>query len=93
MQEVEVGVAGMVAASQASNFSADDSPSDRRAQIARGDRGNAQAVAGLAAGGVGVIVGIALLASGAKKRRGSTSTAVVPFVRRGLAGVHVAGRF
>lgn len=82
--------AGMARAHAAEDFSATQTPDERRAQIGRGLAGNDMAIAGAIAGGVGVITGAVLVGLGAKKRRNAT---VTPTASRRGAGLSLSVRF
>lgn len=91
---VGVGAAGMVAASRANEFDPAQTPPQRREQIARGERGNVQAVVGLAAGGALTVVGVVLVATGAAKRKRSASkVALSPMRTPDGWGASITGRF
>ena len=91
---IGVGVAGMVTAARANSFDASQTPSERRAQIVRGERGNVQALVGLVGGGALTVTGIVLVAVGAKKRKSSPSNiAITPLRTAGGWGTAITGRF
>lgn len=91
---IGVGVAGMVGAARANTFDPNQTPMERRAQIVQGERGNVQALVGLAGGGALTVVGIVLVATGAAKRkRSATNVALSPMRTAGGWGATVTGRF
>lgn len=93
---IGVGIAAMVTAAAANDFDASQTPSERRAQIARGNQANTRAVVGLAAGGALAAAGVALLAIGLTKRKKSANAsplAVHPTIGAGRWGLGLTGRF
>ena len=91
---IGVGVAGMVSAARANTFDPAQTPMQRRAQIVQGERGNVQALVGLAGGGALTVVGIVLVATGAAKRKRSASNvALSPMRTAGGWGATISGRF
>src|SRR5690606_11373965 len=93
---IGVGIQAMVAAAAANEFDEGQTPSERRAQIARGNQANTRAVVGLAAGGALTAAGVLLLAIGLTKRKSSAKApplAVHPTIGAGSWGLGVAGRF
>lgn len=93
LASIGVGVGGMLRAAAANDFVPTQTPSARRAQIDRGNRGNIQSVVGLSAGAVLAVSGVVLVAVGAKKRRKSSTLNAGPVVGRTTFGIALAGRF
>ncbi len=96
-----VMTAGLAIGARANDLT-DLAPTDiegRRAQFDRGRAGNAMAIAGGAVGGVGMVVGVALLAVGAarakarKERQPWAAVRVAPAVGPRRGGLVLTGRF
>ena len=83
---------GMTQAASANGFDPADDPASRRAQIARGERGNAMAVVGVVAGSALLVSGAILVGLGVKKRRATQATAQLSVGPTG-ALLGVRGRF
>ncbi|MFO0636958.1 MAG: hypothetical protein U0168_29355 [Nannocystaceae bacterium] len=86
--------AGMARAHGAQDFSATQTPDERREQISRGLAGNAMTAAGAITGGVAVVLGAVLVGIGAKRRRADAPTlSLRPAVSRRLLGLALSVRF
>jgi hypothetical protein len=72
----------------------DQTPSERREQIERGNVGNAMAIGGAVAGGVLLVTGAVLVAIGAKKRKHDPPrTSLSGAFGRRMVGMTVVLRF